>query len=322
MGMTAAILEARRKHLGASETPTILGFGKYSGQTADAVYWSKVGPPVERNTDATQMGNDFEPALAQFAQRQLGVSFLTDPSECFQVMLEGIGKGILSATPDGILLNHTKRWGLEGKAVMHGNPGIDQWGEPDTDKVPDDVIIQTQQQMAVWNLEVTFVPVLWCVGYRPEFRMYRVERDADFWAKTIEPQAVRWWNEHVVTKIPPGEEPPSMEVIKRLERQQGLFVPADPTTHALIVTWDESRQSKNQAEKDTEGVLREILDRLGDAEGFTLMDGRQFKYCEQNGQRRCDLDVLKEKWPDAYEATVSQGKHRTPRIVGKVKATL
>ncbi len=321
MGMTAAILEARRKYLGASETAVVLGFGKYAGATPDAIYWKKVGPLVEDDTQAKQMGNDFEPALVQWAQRQLGVTFDADPERCFQVMLDGIGKGILSATPDGILLNDTKRWGLEGKAVMYGNPGIEQWGDPAIvpDKVPDDVIIQTQQQAAVWNLDVVWVPILWCVGFRPEFRLYRVERDREFFDNIVAPKAVGWWNEHVVTQIPPGDEPPSLEVIKRLERKQGLLVPADAETHALIVTWDACRQSGNQVEKDEKNVLREILSRLGDAEGFILPDGRTFKYAEQNGQRRVDIETLEMKYPEIYRELVTQSKHRTPRITGKSK---
>lgn len=320
MGMNASILEARRRHLGASETPTVLGYGKYAGQTPDAVYWNKVGPAVEKETDATALGNDFEPALVNWAQKQLGVSFDTDPNACFQVMLEGIGKGILSATPDGILLNSTKRWGLEGKAVMYGNPGIDQWGEPGSDKVPDNVIIQTQQQAAVWNLDVVWVPVLWCVGFRPEFRMYRVTRDPEFWDMCIAPKAVTWWNEHVITQIPPGDEPPAMEVIKAMQRKQGVYVPADADTVNLIAVWEADRQERLSFSKGEDDVLRVILSKLGDAEGFSLPDGRTFSFKEQNGQRRCNLDALAEGWPEAYEKTVTQAKHRVARLTGKAKA--
>lgn len=321
MGMTQAILEARRKVLGASETPAVLGYGKYAGQTPDAVYWSKVGPAVERDAEHLQAGNDFEPALVAFAERKLGVSFETDPGECFQVMLEGIGAGILSATPDGILLNGTKRWGLEGKAVLPGNPGADEWGEEGTDKVADNVLIQCQQQMAVWNLEVTFVPVLWCLGFRPEFRMYRVERDQEFWDMCIAPRAVEWWNKHVVAQIPPGDEPIPLDVVKRLERKQGLIVPASEEAFSHVEAWDAIRQNRIKIEKDEELALRSALSYLGDAEGLTLPDGRVFKYAEQNGQRRCDYDALKAEYPDIYNQFVTQGKHRTPRIVGKVKVT-
>jgi hypothetical protein len=318
--MNAEILEKRRKVLGASETATILGYGKYAGSTPDAVYWRKVSPPPEDvPNDAQMMGNDFEPALVQWAQRQLGVSFDTDPSVCFQIMLEGIGKGILAATPDGILLNSKRRWGLEGKAVMWGNPGIDQWGEPDTDKVPDDVIIQTQQQEAVWNLDIVFIPVLWCVGFRPEWRMYHTKRDPEFFGKCVAPPAVEWWNDHVLAQIPPGDEPPPLEVIKRLERKQGLYVPADAETVAMIKTWDILKQTKNDSENEAEEMLRGILSRLGEAEGFSLPDGRLFKYPEQNGSRRCDLDVLQQKYPEAYQETVTQPKHRTAWLVGKAK---
>lgn len=354
MGMTQAILEARRKHLGASETPTVLGYGKYAGQTPDSVYWSKVGPSVERGSDAKALGNDFEPALASFAQRKLGVTFVTDPSDCFQVMLEGIGKGVLSATPDGILVNGRQRWGLEGKAVMPGNPGVDQWGEDEgSDKVPDDVLIQVQQQMAVWNLEVTFVPVLWCIGYRPEFRLYKVNRDPEFWDMCLAPRAVEWWNRHVVAQVPPGNEPMPMDVIKRLERKQGLFVPASEVVASWIETWDAVRQEKNSREKDADALLRDILGALGDAEGFQMPNGRTFRYAEQNGQRRCDLDGLKRFFEtmdtftfandsgalmcdmsallsnfegmrnamDIYNQYVTQGKCRVARITGKAKVT-
>lgn len=319
MGMTFEILEKRRKYLGASETATILGFGKFVGQTQDSVYWSKVGPAVERDAEHLQMGNDLEPAMVAFAERKLGLAFETNPDQCFHVLLEGIGANILSATPDGIRLCGSQRYGLEGKAVMHGNPAIDQWGDDGTDKVPDNVIIQCQQQMAVWNLEVTFVPVLWCLGYRPEFRLYRVERDPELWDMCIAPRSVEWWMNHVVPQIPPGEEPIPLDVVKRLERKQGLFVPAPEEVYGHIEAWDICRQIRIKAEKEEEAALRDALSCLGDAEGFDLPDGRKFSYREQNGARRCDLDALKEAHPDIYDQFVTQGKHRTARITGKAK---
>jgi hypothetical protein len=320
MGMTPEILERRRKYLGASETPVVLGYGTFAGQTPDKVYWDKVGPVVDCGTEATQMGNDFEPALTAWAQRRLGVAFETDPAACFQVMLEGIGKGILSATPDGILLNGTKRWGLEGKAVMAGNPGVAEWGEPESDKIPDSVLIQVHQQAAVWNLELVWVPVLWCIGFRPEFRMYRVVPDRALWSNVMAPKAVAWWNEHVVKRIPPGDEPPSMEVCKALPRKEGLYLPADTATCAAVSAWETCRQNRLDAEKNEDILLREVLSRLGDAEGFTIAGGQLFTYAEQNGQRRVDLAALERDYPDIYRQLVSQSKHRTPRIVGKATA--
>lgn len=265
------------------------------------------------------MGNDLEPALVRFAERKLGLAFETDPEACFQVMLEGIGANILAATPDGIRLCGSQRYGLEGKAVMHGNPGVDQWGDDGTDKVPDNVIIQTQQQMAVWNLEVVFVPVLWCLSYRPEFRLYRVERDPELWDMCIAPRAVEWWNNHVVPRIPPGDEPIPLDVVKRMERKQGVFVPASEEAYGHIEAWDICRQIRIKAEKEEESALRAALSCLGDAEGLTLPDGRVFKYAEQNGARRCDLDALKAGHPDIYDQFVTQGKHRTARLTGKAK---
>ena len=142
-----------------------------------------------------------------------------------------------------------------------------------------------------------------------------------------------------------------MEVIKRLERKQGLFIPADGTTMGMIEVWDKIRQDTNSIDKEAGLLLRDILSRLGDAEGFDLGDGRKFKYAEQNGQRRCDLDALQRffeaidsctylpdgggpmcdmnlllegygsvlKAMDVYRTLVTQGTHRTPRIVGKAK---
>lgn len=74
-----------------------------------------------------------------------------------------------------------------------------------------------------------------------------------------------------------------------------------------------------KAEKEEESALRAALSCLGDAEGLTLPDGRVFKYAEQNGARRCDLDALKAGHPDIYDQFVTQGKHRTARLTGKAK---
>ena len=318
MGMTAEILKVRRKHLGASETPVVLGMSPFAGATPDRVYWDKCGPEVDRDAPHLRMGNDLEPALIGWAEREIGVSFETDPNICWGVLAAGIGTGILAATPDGIYARNSDRFGVEGKAVMRGNPDEDSWGDEGTDHVPYNVLIQVQQQMAVHRLEMVYVPVLWCIGFRPEFRMYTVPRDESLWGEIATP-ATKWWCEHVQTRIPPGDEPPPLHVLRAIQRRDGEMIDADDGQAFLVASWDEHRKARIEAEKVECDLLAKVLAELGDAEGMSLPDGRRFTYREQNGPRKCDLDALQARAPGIYDEIVTQPSHRTARLTGKAK---
>lgn len=79
MTITAEQRERRRRYLGASDTPAILGLSPWA--TPADVYWSKVGPlKYDAPTEAMQTGNRLEASIVSFAAERLGVAVERDVS--------------------------------------------------------------------------------------------------------------------------------------------------------------------------------------------------------------------------------------------------
>src|SRR5690606_26541789 len=96
----------------------------------------------------------------------------------------------LVANPDRFVEN--ERRGAEIKTC--GLWGRSDWGEPGTDEVPADYLMQTVHYMAVTGFDVWDVPVLF---HGSRFACYVVQRDRDLERWVID-RLQTWWQRHVV----------------------------------------------------------------------------------------------------------------------------
>lgn len=300
--LTHEQLEIRRRCVGASESAAVLGLSPF--RTAADVYYEKVGDlePGKPN-DAQMSGIALEPVIVQWAAQELGVQVRTN---CGTILHPSLPLG---ASPDGLVVS--KREGVEAK--MSSMP--EEWGEPGTDQIPDHYLVQTHQQMFVLGLERVWVPVL-LLAYRPEWRMYCVNRNDDLGAN-IAQRVTAWWKQHVETRTPPDNAPPPMEFLKRLRRQPASTVMLGQNG---VEAWDAYEKEKalcKEAEERKEMAQAKVLAMLGTdnpAECGVLPDGRQITFFQQRNPPSVDKDLLRAKWPDAFEACVTQTMRRQLRI--------
>ena len=121
MPLTSHQLQLRRSHLGASETPVVLGLSPFATQPRD-IYWQKVAATVDDEpTEAQARGHWLEDSLLDWASEQLGVGIVRNQ---FRVLHEGEGAEILG-TPD--LTRGQFRYATDAEGVTlqiwHGTDG-------------------------------------------------------------------------------------------------------------------------------------------------------------------------------------------------------
>lgn len=182
-------IEARKKTLGASEVPAVLGLDRYKG--AHDVWLIKRGiAPAFEGNEHTEWGLRVEPAIRQKVAETLDV----------EIDLPGTLIGSedwMSATPDGQFLFDGEPHILEIKNKSDRQSV--HWGVSGTDQVPTDIAAQVYWQMMVSGLRRAAVAVLFG---KSDFRLYHLVRD-DEAADMVLGKCRAFWFDHVVANVPP-----------------------------------------------------------------------------------------------------------------------
>lgn len=142
--------KARETAIGASEIAVAAGLSPY--QTPLELYMRKRGelPPIEDN-DAMRLGRLLEPVVKSEFTTRTGI-VLADPEP---PMFRHAKHEPIVATPDGIIDESTI---FEAKTASWRMKT--QWGDQESDVIPDQYLCQTQAQMAVLDAAVCHVAVL------------------------------------------------------------------------------------------------------------------------------------------------------------------
>ncbi len=240
----------RRKFVGSSDAPAIAGVDPYSSRLA--VFMEKVYEVADiDNKGPVARGNRYEDVLLDWAAEELGVEVEKNVSVRHPTDL------IHAANLDGRVRG--KKEGIEAKFT-----GLAElFGPEGSDDIPEKVLVQTHHQMYCDDLEIVWVPVLLARFGRPVEVMYKVERN-DALIEAIVARNHEFWESFVLPKIPPPlEDPPPLDVIRRVQRTAGAVVSLDAS---LVEKWEAAKRIKKDAEKAEEAAKAAVLAALGDAE--------------------------------------------------------
>jgi len=242
--------EARKRYIGSSDSPAIVGLDPYRGP--QDVYLTKIAEVSEiEDKEAVEIGNDFEKPLVQWAGRQLGIKL-----KMSQMAIHP--GGILASNIDGIGTGKSKRVGIEAKTGSG-----EGYGEEETDQVPERVLVQALHHAEVWELDVVWIPVLVARFDHLHRGMYRVQRNERAQSLIVDHDTAFWRN-HVVPRLPPAGQPASLELLKRIRRRPETLAILKPE---IVTSWEKLREERLKAEKDESKALAEMLTAMGDAEG-------------------------------------------------------
>ncbi|MBB5443646.1 MULTISPECIES: YqaJ viral recombinase family protein [unclassified Paraburkholderia] len=262
-------LADRQAGIGGSDVAAALGLSRY--KTAYQLWAEKTDRLAPENLDDIErirFGNLMEEIIArEYARRndvkvQRRNSIITHPKYPF--MRANVDRLIVGA-----------RRGLECKNVDGMAFRFGEWGEPGTDQVPDEYLLQCHHYMTVldyseWHLAA-------CVGGN-SLRTYIIERDAETEEMLIE-------QEHAFWQFVQRDEAPSLDyghatteaVLKRMHAGiDGDEIALPPTIadwHAVKLDADDHIK---RYEAVSDAAKNHILEALGNAAAGLLPDGGKY----------------------------------------------
>jgi putative phage-type endonuclease len=276
MGLTEEQQALRLTGVGASEVGSVVG-ADGAWESALTV-WARKTQCLEKDENEVpehvELGNLLEPVVASLYTRRTGrqlyeVGTLVHPKN-----------PLLIATPDRLVKG--ERMGLQIKKVR--TRAWDKWGDEGTDQCPENVICQVQYEMAVADLELEDVAVLF---YGAKLAIYRIYRDEEL-IGLLADQVGRWWRDYVVTKKPPppdGSDAAKATLASLFPQSNGKWIPLSPMgdaesreLYARVVQiareYVQAREDEKaaKARKDEAGNQLRML--LGNAEGFSWPGGK------------------------------------------------
>lgn len=180
-------LNERRKGIGGSDAPKVLGVSKWGGPID--VYMRKVTAPTnDTQSEAAYWGHVLEDVVAKEFERRSGLQVephtKTEYSAEYPFMLANVDRVIVG-----------ENVGLECKTAHAMKAG--EWSD---DKIPDDYYVQVQHYCGVMRWVGCWIACL--IGGQSFVYKYIPRNDVFIADMTAKEGA--FWNEHVVPRIPPA----------------------------------------------------------------------------------------------------------------------
>lgn len=238
--------EERKKGIFSSDVPRIM-----AGDSV-RVALEKMGeiePADLSDLEYIELGNIVEPRILDAFESKEGVKLMRSPDTRRHHEHVWLGAHL-----DAI---DFQRSVVECKSVGWYNR--DQWGEPGTDEVPDRVLWQVQEQMAVARLPVAKVPVCFltqealvaiATGRPIPIEIYIVPADRDLEAYIVE-RCGKVWRHIEERTLPAPESPLDARLIYR--KDSGAVVEADEQTvelhHQLMNVKADAKILKDREER-------------------------------------------------------------------------
>jgi len=251
-------------------------------------------PPESLNDDLLDLGNKFEPVIAEMYAERTGRQIKQYGQYCV-AQHETIP--YFRATPDRWVTAAPDRMGRGLVQIKKSNRFVRyQWD----DGVPLAIQIQTQAEMAVTGYDWDSVPRIYDLV---SFETSDVERDPAFILELED--RVRWFWDLVQSRTPPGMDgdKSTLEAIKRLhphDNGETVRLPEEAVAWAdLLANATANVKTAEAAKRKAEAELRSAI---GSATFGELPDGRKFS--------------LKTIERIAYTSNVAAATFRTLRQVG------
>lgn len=194
-----AELATRRSRLNCSELPVVLGLSRY--QTPLALWLEKHNElPPKPDTDAMLLGRLLEPVLLDLYEHRTASVLVPhpEPRVCDHW-------GTLWGSADALVVKRGSGPACSlAEAEAAGLPGVEaknrggvreraRWGEPGSDAVPDEILVQCVGYMCTYNRPSWDVVTLFA-GNEPA--IFRLHRDTALEAEILE-RAATWWHLHI-----------------------------------------------------------------------------------------------------------------------------
>lgn len=288
-------LRLRKKGIGGSDAAAVCGMNRWRGpldvfldKTSDAIadndneamYWGRVMEPVLRDefSKRTNLKVESVPFMFQFKEHPF--------------MLADI---------DGIVHEKDGTVSLLEIKTANGFAAKD-W----EDGLPPEYYIQTQHYIAVCDLPKAYVAVL--IGGN-NFRYEEISRDEET-IQTIIAMEASFWNNHVLTKIPPPVDATSENALSNMfPKSNGTSIILPEEADRLIATIEESKMLEDEIKKNRTESENGLKALLKDAECGKTPSGYSVRW-KTSTTSRLDSTKLKTDHPDLVAKYTKDSSYR------------
>jgi len=299
MQLTEEILKERKTGIGGSDCAAVLGYSKWS--TPLDIYLSKIDPdamPAEP-TDAMKDGQDIEPLVIKRYEEATDY-VIEQPNKIFR----NEKYPWLIANVDGLVKG--KDIILEAKSTKFFN---DDWGDDDTDNVPDQYLFQIAHYCLVLDKPRADLAA-W--SYGQPLRIYKYNRN-----KKLEEQIIDlthdFWKNHVEKLIPPlpSNDCDILKLYKIGDESKTLI--ADDELHTIITNYVDICDSIKNLERNKENLQNKIKLSMTDNAYITTANGDRLISWKNQTSNRFNSRAFKDKHPSLYKKFLAASQTRILR---------
>jgi putative phage-type endonuclease len=289
--------EERRKSIGASEVPIILGLTPWADATKVSVYQSKLGVDREFDPVMSERGHALEPALENLIRR-----FRPDVPPLRPAFMARSGRyPWLHASLDRVADSLGIVLPVQLKSDFQ--PGADKrWA----DGVPLHVEAQLQAEMFVLDAPAGYAACMTAFGWH----CHRVERDQEWMDDYLIPLMKVFWFDHVVPRHPPevvsaSEHAAVWDAVpgKAVELTELLHDALDERAVLLSDKAEHDKQAKELKAK-ADAIQAAVLTYAEDAK-FITWNGQPMYEILRRGRRSVSIETVEEKHPEILADVVT-----------------
>lgn len=250
-------LDWRRRGIGASDAPAILGVSPY--RTPLDVFLDKIGEAEEEPPNmAMRIGTAMEPAILDLFEQETG-----EKVERVQERAAHPQIPFVRATLDAICESGRV---VEVKTTAFGR-GL---GEEVEDDLPESWIVQAQHQCLAHEAEQITFAVL--IGGR-DFRIYEVRRDQEFIDLMLATE-IMFWRMVEGRVMPPPTMPRDRRHDARLFGRCEGEIELPPEALMDVEALEAAREARKAADQTIDRLKSGLIHHLGTHASGTLPDGR------------------------------------------------
>jgi putative phage-type endonuclease len=308
-GKTMELIKTnKRPHgIGGSDIAALLGLSPYKSPLE--LWAEKVGHPGIKESQGIHLrfGQHVEPFIAKEYERSTGLVTHVHPETIIHpihgFMYGHIDRFVTPTKPSplsdvDILKTDTL---LECKSASVYNR--DQWGEPGTEQVPSNYLLQCAWYMAITGCNKADIAVL--LGNQ-DFRVYRITRDTELENMLID-QAKKFWEEYVKPCVaPPAQNVNDLRILypydkpgEKAEACQELYV-AHQKYHKLSA-------ELTHISDELEAIKSHIMKAMGPAQELIYEGKILATWKNTKPANRLDTQALKACHPEVAEKFMVEG---------------
>jgi putative phage-type endonuclease len=259
-------LQARRRHIGSSDVPAILGHG-YADQSPYSVWADKVSDQPEKLTKTKAKLFQRGQIAEELVLRLWEIEHEKDVDRHSLTIYEHASYPFLAASLDSSIRGQDPTAPVEAKYV-----GPQFWSDWDADKPPLRHAIQVQHQLDCVGGQVGYLVGL--CGH--EIKVFTIERSERF-LTFLRPRLVEFWEKHVLARTPPPVDfsDATRAALERLfPADVGTACHLDSTFAALLDKRQRAKDRIKRLEQIAAAAENKIKERLGEHAYGLLDDGR------------------------------------------------